>query len=48
VKAGLRYADQAMQEQDNDPSVLAYAGAAIVTLGPGSTGRRNTALTDRA
>jgi adenylate cyclase len=40
VKAGLRYADQAMQEQDNDPSVLAYAGAAIVTLGYRAMGFR--------
>jgi adenylate cyclase len=33
VKAGLRYADEALQEQDDDPSILAYAGAALATLG---------------
>ena len=40
VKAGLRYADEALQEQDDDPSILAYAGAALATLGYRAMGFR--------
>jgi len=40
VKAGLRYADEALQEQDDDPSILAYAGAALASLGYRTMGFR--------
>ncbi|HEY6355327.1 MAG TPA: CadC-family transcriptional regulator, partial [Burkholderiaceae bacterium] len=40
VKAGLRYAEEALQEQDDDPSILAYAGAALATLGYRAMGFR--------
>ena len=40
VKAGLRYADEALQEQDDDPSILAYAGTALGVLGYRAMGFR--------
>jgi adenylate cyclase len=33
VKAGLRYADEALSERSSDPLVLSYAGAVIGSLG---------------
>src|ERR1700752_933195 len=33
VKAGLRYADAALSERSDDPSILCYAGAALGFLG---------------
>ena len=40
VKAGLRFADDALSERDDDPTTLAYAGAAIAVLGYRAMGFR--------
>ena len=40
VKAGLRYAEEALQEQDDDPTIQAYAGAALASLGYRAMGVR--------
>lgn len=40
VKAGLRYAEAALKEKDDDPTTLSYAGLAIGTLGYRALGIR--------
>ena len=40
VKAGLRYADEALAERSGDPLVLSYAGAALAGLGYRASGVR--------
>ena len=33
MKAGLRFAEEALSERDDDPTILAYSGAALAMLG---------------
>jgi adenylate cyclase len=40
VKAGLRYAEEALAERSDDPTILSYAGATLGTLGYRALGFR--------